>query len=154
MAQIKPFTWYGQEDAPGFAGQLSDITAHVIDSFGAEGGVEPGQFVMRGTDTASQVKQVNADTDVDKIIGIAVHVHKEPETPYYPEGYAVPVATFGDVYVEAATDVTAGDAVAIKTNGDHVDIVASTTDSAKAVSGATFLDNGTVGDIVRIRVRK
>lgn len=154
MAQVKPFNWYGQEDAPGFAGLLSDITTHVIDSFGSEGGVEPGQFVMRGTDTSNQVKQVNADTDSDKVIGIAVHVHKEPETPYYPDGYAVPVATFGDVYVEVATDVTAGDAVAIKTNGDHVDIVASATADAKALTNVTFLDNGTTGDIVRVRVRK
>ena len=153
MAQAKPFTWYG-EDAPAFAGQLSDITAHVVDSFAAEGGIEPGELVMRGTDSAKQVKRVTADTDNEKVIGVALHVHKEPETPYYPAGYSVPVITFGDVYVKAGTDVKAGDSVAIKTNTDHVDFVASATDSAKAVSGLTFLDSGSTGDIVRVRVRK
>ena len=116
MAQAKPFTWYG-EDAPAFKGQLADTTAHVIDSFASEGGVEPGTLVMRGTDTAKQVKQIKADTDSAKAIGIAVHVHKEPENPYYPTGYSVPVITFGDVYVEAGADVKAGDTVAIKAAG-------------------------------------
>lgn len=153
MAQAKPFTWYG-EDAPAFKGQLADTTAHVIDSFASEGGVEPGTLVMRGTDTSKQVKQINADTDSAKAIGIAVHVHKEPETPYYPTGYSVPVITFGDVYVEAGADVKAGDTVAIKTNGDHVDYVASSTDEAKALTGFTYLDSVSQGEIVRVRVRK
>lgn len=153
MAQAKPFTWYG-EDAPAFKGQLADTTAHVIDSFASEGGVEPGTLVMRGTDTSKQVKQINADTDSAKAIGIAVHVHKEPETPYYPTGYSVPVITFGDVYVEAGADVKAGDAVAIKTNGDHVDYVASSTDEAKALTGFTYLDSVSQGEIVRVRVRQ
>lgn len=153
MAQAKPFTWYG-EDAPAFKGQLADTTAHVIDSFASEGGVEPGTLVMRGTDTSKQVKQINADTDSAKAIGIAVHVHKEPETPYYPTGYSVPVITFGDVYVEAGADVKAGDTVAIKTNGDHVDYVASSTDEAKALAGFTYLDSVSQGEIVRVRVRQ
>lgn len=153
MAQAKPFTWYG-EDAPAFKGQLADTTAHVIDSFASEGGVEPGTLVMRGTDTSKQVKQINADTDSAKAIGIAVHIHKEPETPYYPTGYSVPVITFGDVYVEAGADVKAGDTVAIKTNGDHVDYVASSTDEAKALTGFTYLDSVSQGEIVRVRVRQ
>lgn len=153
MAQAKPFTWYG-EDAPAFKGQLADTTAHVIDSFASEGGVEPGTLVMRGTDTSKQVKQINADTDSAKAIGIAVHVHKEPETPYYPTGYSVPVITFGDVYIEAGADVKAGDTVAIKTNGDHVDYVASSTDEAKALTGFTYLDSVSQGEIVRVRVRQ
>ena len=153
MAQAKPFTWYG-EDAPAFKGQLADTTAHIIDSFASEGGVEPGTLVMRGTDTSKQVKQINADTDSAKAIGIAVHVHKEPETPYYPTGYSVPVITFGDVYVEAGADVKAGDTVAIKTNGDHVDYVASSTDEAKALTGFTYLDSVSQGEIVRVRVRQ
>lgn len=153
MAQAKPFTWYG-EDAPAFKGQLADTTAHVIDSFASEGGVEPGTLVMRGTDTSKQVKQINADTDSAKAIGIAVHVHKEPETPYYPTGYSVPVITFGDVYVEAGADVKAGDTVAIKTNGEHVDYVASSTDEAKALTGFTYLDSVSQGEIVRVRVRQ
>lgn len=153
MAQAKPFTWYG-EDAPAFKGQLADTTAHVIDSFASEGGVEPGTLVMRGTDTSKQVKQINAGTDSAKAIGIAVHVHKEPETPYYPTGYSVPVITFGDVYVEAGADVKAGDTVAIKTNGDHVDYVASSTDEAKALTGFTYLDSVSQGEIVRVRVRQ
>lgn len=153
MAQAKPFAWYG-EDAPAFKGQLADTTAHVIDSFASEGGVEPGTLVMRGTDTSKQVKQINADTDSAKAIGIAVHVHKEPETPYYPTGYSVPVITFGDVYVEAGADVKAGDTVAIKTNGDHVDYVASSTDEAKALTGFTYLDSVSQGEIVRVRVRQ
>ena len=156
MAQAKPFTWYG-EDAPAFKGQLADTTAHVIDSFASEGGVEPGTLVMRGTDTAKQVKQIKAGTDSAKAIGIAVHVHKEPETPYYPTGYSVPVITFGDVYVEAGADVKAGDTVAIKTNGDHVDYVVATvetSDTVKALTGFTYLDSVSKGEIVRVRVRQ
>lgn len=158
MAQIKPFDWYQQESAPAFAGMKADTSLNVVDGFASEGGVNPGEAVIRGTDTAEQCKAVSATGDGAKVIGIAVHVHREPQTDsavkYYEAGYQVPVMTFGDVYVVAGGTVTAGDTVALTIASSAGAFVASTTASAEAVSGMTYLDSGVKGELVRVRVRK
>ena len=146
--------WYAIENEKGHPGMKGDTAVDVCDSFVSEGGVNPGEAVIRGTDPAAQVKTGTA-TDAAKVIGIAVHTHKDvPETgKYYEDGYCLPVMTFGDIYVEVAGSVTAGTAAALKTaNGETV--WTSTTDSGTAVSGLTYLDSGDEGEFVRVRIRK
>lgn len=155
--QSKPFAWYG-EDAPAVVGMKADLTNSVIDSFASEGGIEAGDLVIRGTDSSKQVKSLSATADADKVIGIAVFTQKEPETPYYPNGCTLPVCSFGDVYVEVGGDVKAGDGVAVKLNdAKKIIFVANPTSPAEgtvAVPNMTYLDNGTIGNVVRVRVRK
>lgn len=158
MAQTKPFTWYGYDDAPAFTGMKADNSVDVCDSFASEGGVNPGDVVVRGTDTQKQCKVPAAVTSTDTILGIAVHVHREPPeqgVAYYEDGYVLPVMSFGDIYVVAGGDVKAGDPVAVTIDKGKVTYSkGSKSDSANTiVPGLTFLDDGAKNDIVRVRVR-
>lgn len=158
MAQTKPFTWYGYDDAPAFAGMKADNSVDVCDSFASEGGVNPGDVVVRGTDTQKQCKVPAAVTSTDTILGIAVHVHREPPeqgVAYYEDGYVLPVMSFGDIYVVAGGDVKAGDPVAVTIDKGKVTYSKGTkSDSANTiVPGLTFLDDGAKNDLVRVRVR-
>ncbi len=148
----KVFDWYASEDAKGFPGMKADSTTHVIDSFCADGGINPGDVVIRGTADGT-AKAAASAADGKNGIGIAVHVHREVPVSgkYYEDGYSVPVMTFGDIYVTAGGDVAAGDKAEITvTNGETKFIKTSGTNT---VPGVVFLDAGSDGDIVRIRVR-
>lgn len=157
------FNFYENQEK-GYPGMKANSTVDTVDSFASEGGVNPGEAVIRGTDPETQVKAVAAAADIAKIIGIAVHTHKDPNETgkYYEEGYSVPVMTFGDVYVEAGGDVTAGGGVAILVDGDGPHFVAvgatATVDgetvTATTVTGMTYLESGGEGDIVAVRIRK
>lgn len=158
MAQTKPFTWYGYDDAPAFAGMKADNSVDVCDSFASEGGVNPGDVVVRGTDTQKQCKVPAAVTSTDTILGIAVHVHREPPeqgAAYYEDGYVLPVMSFGDIYVVAGGDVKAGDPVAVTIDKGKVTYSKGTKSDSEntIVPGLTFLDDGAKDDLVRVRVR-
>lgn len=148
MAQQKPFTWYQQGMAPGFPGMKANTTADVVDSFACEGGVNPGEPVVRGTDPEHQAKKAAAS---GKPIGIALHIHKEPPESdaeaYFPDGYSLSILTSGDVWVTAGGDVAAGDPVAYDTTKGFVKGAETTP------SGNMFLTSGAANDVVRVRIR-
>lgn len=150
MAEM--FKWYASEDAKGFPGMKADATSDVIDSMFAEGGINPGDVVVRGTN-AGQVKAAAAAADGKNGIGIAVHVHREQTgaASYYETGYTVPVMTFGDIYVKAGGDVVAGGKADITVTDGETLFVA--TGGTNTVPNVTFLDSGAKGDIVRVRIR-
>ena len=54
------FNWYAVENDKAFAGMKADSTLDVCDSFASEGGVNPGECVIRGTDKARQIKTLLA----------------------------------------------------------------------------------------------
>ena len=139
------FNWYSYGQAVAIEGMKADSTIDVIDSFASEDGVAPGQVVERGTDPDKQVK---ASVTAANVIGIAIFENKAEETPLYPEGYAVPVCTFGDVWVEVAEAVTAGDAVYLSTAG------AFGSSTGSAVTGMTYLTSAGVGELAIVRIRK
>ena len=144
MAQSVPFTYWSAEQAPGYAGMKADSTVDVIDSYAAEEGIEAGVPIMRGTDPLT----VALADDADKVIGISVHTHKINETPYYPVGYAVPVCSFGDVWVKVGASVTAGDAAYIdEATGEFTD------STGTAVAGMTYLTSAAAGELAVVRVR-
>ena len=159
MAQVKPFDWYEREMPVGIPGMKADSTEDVVDSFASEGGVNPGEPVIRGTNPEKQVKTA-ASTEGASVIGIAVHTDKIPNASgkYYEDGYELPVMTFGDVYVAAGSDVAAGDEAALDKVSDALAFVAkdATGDTTyrSALPDCHFLDNGSAGDIVRVRIRK
>ncbi len=138
MAQVKTFQWYQYDMPVAIPGMKADATADVVDSFGAEVALNPGDAVIRGTDPAKQVKPVASSDDISNVIGIAVHTHKAYEGvgAYYEQDYCLPVMTFGDVYVEVAGDVTAGGAVAMGVSDDGVGFYAH---------GATVTTSATAG---------
>lgn len=148
MAQIKPFQWYQDDNAPGFPGMKADVTGDVVDSFACEGGCNPGDLAVLGTDTEKQAKAAAAAGD--KPIGIVLHTHKEPAAEgeaYYPETYALPIMTTGDVWVTAGGEVAAGDPVAFTLTKGF------TKGTETTPSGNVFLTGGEEGDVVKIRIR-
>ncbi len=139
------FDWYSYGQDKAVIGMKADSTVDVIDSFAAEGAIGVGKAVERGTDPAKQVK---ASVTAAKVIGIAIFENKVDETPLYPDEYAVPVMTFGDVWVEVAESVTAGASVYLSTAG------AWGSSTGSAVSGMTYLTSAGAGELAIVRIRK
>ena len=159
------FDFYATEQGKGFPGMKADVVNDDVFSFASEGGVNPGEPVIRGTDPDKQVKTASAEGDGAKVIGVAVHTHKDPNETgkYYEDGYCLPVMFKGDVYVEVGDDVTAGDGAGIILGDDGViwtkagaTIEAGDGESATAesVPGASYLESGSEGDIVALRIMK
>lgn len=143
------FYSYGQDKA--VIGMKVDSTVDVIDSYAAEGTVYAGNVVERGTDPATQVA---ASTTAANVIGIAIFENKstlawaDPTDPVeYPEGYAVPVCTFGDVWVVTDAAVTAGSGAYINATGGFTD------NTGTAVTGMTYMTSAGADELVMVRVR-
>ena len=141
------FAWYTYGQPVGVEGMKADSTVDVIDSFASEGGVEPGQVVERGTDPQ---KQVSASVTAGNVIGIAIFENKAQESPFYPEGYAVPVCTFGDVWVKVIDDVVAGAGAYIDTDGKFTN---EDDADGTAVAGMTYMTSAGAGELAVVRVR-
>ena len=139
------FNWYSYGQDKAVVGMKADSTVDVIDSFAAEGAIGVGKAVERGTDPAKQVK---ASVTANKVIGIAIFENKADASPLYPDEYAVPVCTFGDVWVEVSEAVTAGGAVYLSTAG------AFGSSTGSAVSGMTYLTSAGAGELAIVRIRK
>lgn len=139
------FNWYSYGQDKAVVGMKADSTVDVIDSFAAEGAIGVGKAVERGTDPAKQVK---ASVTASKVIGISIFENKVDETPLYPDEYAVPVCTFGDVWVEVSESVTAGASVYLSTAG------AWGSSTGSAVSGMTYLTSAGSGELAIVRIRK
>lgn len=139
------FNWYSYGQDKAVIGMKADSTVDVIDSFAAEGAINVGKAVERGTDPSKQVKESKTAANV---IGIAIFENKVEETPLYPDEYAVPVMTFGDVWVEVAESVTAGASVYLSTAG------AWGSSTGSAVSGMTYLTSAGAGELAIVRIRK
>ena len=140
--------WYGYEDAKGFPGMNATSAVDTVESFAAEGKVQPGTFVTRGTDKDKQVKAISGVSDVP--VGIAVHTHHEPGT-VYSDGETVPVKVNGDVYVEVSGAVTAGESVRIDATGK---IGGATLSNGVAVTNTQFMESAADGEIARVRIVK
>ena len=139
------FNWYSYGQDKAVVGMKADSTVDVIDSYASEGAIQAGSAVQLGTDPETQVK---ASVTANKVIGIAIFENKADESPLYPDEYAVPVCTFGDVWVEVAESVTAGSAVYLSTAG------AWGSSTGSAVTGMTYLTSAGSGELAIIRVRK
>ena len=140
--------WYGYEDAKGFPGMKATSAVDTVESFAAEGEVQPGTFVTRGTDAGKQVKAIGSVSDVP--VGIAVHTHHEPGA-VYSDGETVPVIVNGEVYVEVSGAVTAGGAVYIDATGK---IGGATLTDGAAVTNTQFMESAADGEIARVRIVK
>ncbi len=149
------FNYYAQNQDKGFPGMKANTTVDTVDSFASEGGVNPGDPVIRGTDPEKQVTVAATSGDGAKVIGIAVHTHKDPNETgaYYEDGYCLPVMTSGDIYVTAGDDsIVAGGQAYVSISGGTATFV-SGGEGAESVSGMKFMESGTEGDIVRVRIR-
>ena len=140
--------WYGYEDAKGFPGMKATSAVDTVESFTAEGDVQPGTFVTRGTDKDLKVKAISSASDVP--VGIAVHTHHEPGT-VYSDGATVPVIVNGEVYVEVSGAVTAGEPVRIDATGK---IGGAALTAGVEVTNTRFMESAADGEIARVRIVK
>ena len=125
-------TSYAQDYVIGQVGQIADISNRVIDSFAAEGEIEFGIAVARGTNKQKQVIPF-AGTE---FVGISVFEHNEDGL--YNDGDSVSVMTSGRIYVTTAATVVAGTtAYAVNATG------AITNVSTAATAIGKFLTSGT-----------
>lgn len=149
------FNWYKRELDKGLEGAIADSTISNIDSFAVEGtvGVNPGQPVIRGT-AEKTVKVPVDDAGAAKIIGVAVHTHKEPSAPYYKQYDSVGIMTTGDIWVKTGAGVVEGDAAAVLGASGVYSFVKASTESAVAIAGGTYLDTAAAGELTRLRLRK
>lgn len=148
MQKINQINYYADVNAA-FAGGKANTTIDVVDTFTVEKveGLKPGDAVARGTDKGVQV--VKATTAAD-VIGVVVHSHKEPSEPYYAQYDAVNIMTFGDIYVEVASNVTAGDTAKLSADGKWQGAAGDGTE----VAGCHFLTGAKTGELAVLRVRK
>ncbi len=159
MAQTKAFEWYKYEQPVAMPGMKADASVDVVDSVCAEVAMNPGDVVKRGSaDGLGKPILTSADLGTAiSILGIAVHTQKDydGEGAYYKIGDAVPVMSFGDVYVEAGETVSAGDAAGLATtDADAKYVKAADVATGVALDGMTFMASGVEGDIVPVRIRK
>ena len=140
------FNWYSYGQDKAVVGMKADSTVDVIDSFVAEGAIGVGKAVERGTDPAKQVK---ASVTAANVIGVAIFENKVEETPLYPDKYAVPVMTFGDVYVKVNAAVTAGSPAYIDASGNFTGSTGGT-----AVAGMTYMTSAEAEGLAVVRIRK
>lgn len=159
MAQTKAFEWYKYEQPVAIPGMKADASVDIVDSYCAEAAMNPGNVVKRGRADglgAPILAAGDLGTAIN-IVGIAVHTQKDydGEGAYYQQGDAVPVMSFGDVYVEAGAVVAAGDAAGLEITKDGPAFVkAADVSTGVALTGMTFMASGVQGDIVPLRIRK
>lgn len=99
---------YGYTDDIAQIGQIVDSSNRVVDSFAAEGVIEYGVAVKRGTDKASQVLTWAGDVNTPML---GVSVFTQNTTGNYVVDSMVSVMTSGRVFVnvEAGITVVAGE---------------------------------------------
>jgi len=139
------FDWYSYGQDKGLAGMKADSTVDVIDSYASEGAIACGKAVELGTDPAKQVKE---SVTAANVIGIAIFEQKVDASPLYPDEYAVPVMTFGDVCVKVNAAVTAGSPAYIDASGNFTD------STGTAVAGMTYMTSAEAEGLAVVRIRK
>lgn len=132
------FNWYSRELEKGHAGMIANTTVHNIDSYIVDinTGIEPGDPVIRTAD--NRIKVPATAEEAAKVIGVAVHQHKEPQEPYYAPGETVPVMTMGDIYVQAHSDVAAEESAGINVTDDGRAIFTKGTVTEAAAGSRTY----------------
>lgn len=99
--QTEDFLTYSK---PYLIGQVADTSSRQIDSYAAEGEIEFGDPVIRGTDKSSQVKKSNSKTE---FLGVAVR-NDTLSAGLYREKVMVSVMTRGRIVVKVKEDAEAG----------------------------------------------
>lgn len=143
-------TGYDFAMARGQAGQLADSRENTVLSFAAEGALDFGAPVQRGTDPEKQVVIAN-DTG---FLGIALFEHNHENVlagtgTNYDDEDAVSVCISGAVVVESSVDtVVAGEVAYVTATGEYTNA-----DGAGAnLEIGEFETGGDTGDLVVVRI--
>jgi len=131
---------YSRDSQPGLAGLIADMSDRTIDSFAAQGAIDFGWPVARGTDPGKQVVRSGAAN----FLGVAVFSQIE-ESGVYPDKSTVSVMTSGRVWVVSAETVVPGNVARISAGGTFV------TAGATAIVG-TFLTAAAAGGLAVVQI--
>jgi len=152
MAPVQ--TTYSINHAPGFAGQVADQNDIAIMSGVAEGTVPVGIAVTRGAlDTGVIVPAGTAAFRGVSVRSLDLEANASTAIEYV-DGNEVALLTRGTVFVTANETVAPGEPVFFQHTGTGIGNFRNDADTAQAdaIVGATFLDDGLVGELVRIRI--
>lgn len=141
-------TGYDFAMARGQAGQLADSRENTVLSFAAEGALDFGAPVQRGTDPEKQV----VVADDASFVGIALFEHNHENAldgtgTNYDDEDAVSVCISGAVVVESSVDtVVAGETAYVTAAGAYTNVVGTNLEIGEFETG------GDTGDLVVIRI--
>ena len=148
---VQAATAYSETHEPGFKGQIADENDATVMSGVAEGDIPVGIAVVRGTANTRGVKVPTAGGPFRGVVVRNLHQLEDAATGVLEvqDGNEVPLLTRGTIFVELADTVAVDGAVFVVDIGG---LFRSDATLATAIAGATYLDAGVSGDIVRIRI--
>ncbi|MEE9382853.1 MAG: hypothetical protein V3V08_05505 [Nannocystaceae bacterium] len=148
---VQAATDYTETHEAGFKGQIADENDATVMSGVAEGDIPVGIGVVRGTANSRGVKVPTAGGTFRGVVVRNLHQLEDAATGILEiqDGNEAPLLTRGTIFVELNDTVAIDDPVFLEDVGGLFRMDAT---GGTAIVGATFLDAGVIGDIVRIRI--
>ena len=148
---VQAATAYTETHEPGFKGQVADENDATVMSGLASGDIPVGIAVVRGTAATREVIVPTAGGVFRGVVVRNLHQLEDATTGVLEvqDGNEVPLLTRGIIFVELTDTVVVDGAVFVNDVGGNF---RSDATAATAIVGATYLDAGVSGDIVRIRI--
>ncbi len=148
---VQAATDYNEIHAPGFKGQIADENDATVMSGVAEGDIPVGIAVVRGTANTRGVKVPTAGGPFRGVVVRNLHQLEDDATGVLEiqDGNEVPLLTRGTIFIEINVTVTVDAPAAVDDDTGLFGIVGA---GYTTIVGATFLDAGVSGDIVRVRI--
>lgn len=148
---VQSATDYSEIHDPGFKGQIADENDATVMSGVAEGDIPVGIAVVRGTANTRGVKVPTAGGPFRGVVVRNLHQLEDEATGVLEiqDGNEAPLLTRGTIFVELSETVVVDGAVFVEDVGG---LFRDDATGGTAIVGATYLDAGVAGDIVRIRI--
>lgn len=135
-------TSYDRNYGEAFAGMKADARYDEVISRQAEGAIDFGHGVVRGTDAERQCKEPSTTGDV--FLGIALHRHKQPSSGVarYEDTETVDVLRKGQVWAKIKdVAITAGDEAYLETGTSGNGCFTNATSGTTISTGCSFDQN-------------
>jgi hypothetical protein len=141
------------------AGRIAEARINTSSSSkAAEGAIEFGKAVKRGTNAAKQIQEWDGANSDDQFAGIAVFSYGgDVDNEQYKDGDAARTLEAGVITVKLSPDsggVSAGDQVEVRDDGYFDTGLSSATNGVYGaeIENSEFLESGSAGDVVKARI--
>lgn len=155
MPPVQGATDYTINHGAGYRGQVADEQNKEIVSGVAETAtvIESGLAVIRGATDRSVKVPDGAGIFRGVVVRNMDAIGADSSSPIsYESGEELPLLTKGIIFVELSDTVVVDGAVFFDNVGASAGTFRSDVTGATAIAGATYLDAGVTGEIVRIRI--
>lgn len=148
---VQAATAYSETHEAGFKGQIADENDATVMSGLAAGDIPVGIAVVRGTANTREVEVPTATGVFRGVVVRNLHQLEDSVTNVLEiqDGNEAPLLTRGTIFVELTNTVVVDGAVFFEDVGGNF---RSDATGGTAIVGATYLDAGVSGEIVRIRI--